>query len=174
MGWMYDWIANLPPPVQAAIITASATLVGAFFGFWVIYFQLGKQGSNAIAQSKKNESLKLKVQIYENVATITAEAEDAVLELTTYLNQLRFEVGLSDLPKRIPKHRFPEYLRLNYQATTSIVGVMLLIERWHIIDPRLSIFRSAIAMGLYHHREVSTKMALFALSVEGHAMAAVR
>ena len=89
---MIDWWLALDPITRAATITGSATGLSAIIGFTAIFFQIGRQGKNAIRQNRLNEALKLKVQIYEMTIETSQKAEEAAHELTGFL--MKFEINL--------------------------------------------------------------------------------
>jgi len=129
-------------------------------GFAVIFYQLARQSKNAIEQNRRNESLKLKVQIYEKVIGTCSAAQDAVMQFTNYISvldlQLLFATNMQGglVKPRPPSQRYPEYSRLRSQATLGLISVVTMIEQWHVVDPRLSVFRRAIGMGLDSHQKI--------------------
>jgi hypothetical protein len=153
MDWITTAIMSLDPSIRSAVITAGATCVAALVGFTAVFFQIGRQSRNAIEQNRKNEALKLKVQIYDETLETSHKAQDAISDLAGYLRGFSTALFFSDeLRKanqshRPPQTRFPEYQRLYREATYAAIGVTTMIEGWHIVEPKLEIFKRAIAMG---------------------------
>lgn len=150
---MLDFFLKLEAPVQAAIITATAACVSALIGFTAVFIQIGRQGRNAIKANTKNEELKRKVEIYERMLETTRKAQVAAVDLTGYLRKFRMSLDLRDVfpttrNVRVPAERFTEYQQLYNDASASFIGVMTVIESWHIIEPKLDVFRLAISVGL--------------------------
>lgn len=160
---MPDWWNSLEPAVKAAIISAGVACVTTVLGFFAVAFQIGRQGHNAVRQSKLNEALKLKVQIYEQTLEVSRHAQAAVSSLTSYLRNFEMSMQFSRLAAAngqnwlVPKARFPEYQKLSSEATTAVVAAVTMIEGWQIVEPRLHIFRKAIAMGLDGYRAAVTQ-----------------
>ncbi|MDC9807957.1 hypothetical protein [Rhizobium binxianense] len=170
------FLSNLGAPVQGALITATATCIAALVGFRAVFIQIGRQGSNAIAANTKNEQLKRKVEIYERTLETSNRAQKAALELMSYLRGFSLNLATIKIFQDIetqwqmPAARYPEYLQLRNEATNAFIGVVNLIESWHIIEPKLDIFCGAICMGLDEHRKVMSPpdMLVYVMPVAGH------
>jgi hypothetical protein len=171
MSWLYDWIVSWPPQLQPALIsgliTASTTALSAAFGFGVVYFQLGRQGRNAIEQSRKNEALKLKVQIYQSVTETADKAEAAIREFSSFLTQLGFHASVDRL-KDSAQFSFTEYNRLQNGAVSAVLDIMSIVEKWRIIDSKLTLFNRVISMGIDSHRDAVTKSAYLMMATLPH------
>jgi hypothetical protein len=148
------WIQQFDPSVRPGVVTGIATLFAAFLGFSGVILTIRQQGKNAIRQNKVTEAVKLKVQIYREALETSQRAASSVSDLTSFLRTfqmaLSFSRGAKDANVAItpPKARFPDYLALHNKATAAIIEVVLTIESWFIIEPKLDVFRSVISMGL--------------------------
>jgi hypothetical protein len=154
---------TLDPSIRAAVITAVTTVVTAVAGFAAVVFQIGRQSQHAIRQNRLNETLKLKVQIYERTLAISRTAQEAVSALAGYLRNFQLGIDLGVLASeggrtwQPPQARFPEYQRLQSEATSAIIAVITMVEGWKIVDPKLDVFPRAIGMALDGHRKVMMK-----------------
>ncbi|TBB88242.1 hypothetical protein ELH41_16045 [Rhizobium ruizarguesonis] len=174
---MLDLFFKLAPPVQAAVITATATCASALIGFTAVFVQIGRQGRNAIRANTKNEELKRKVEIYERTLEATRKAAVAALDLTAYLRRFRTSLDLRDIfphmgSAHAPAERYMEYQQLYNDASTSFIGVMTVIESWHIIEPKLDVFRLAISAGLDELRKTdrAPNLIMKTMPVPGHEL----
>ncbi|MGO8421072.1 hypothetical protein ACC807_30545 [Rhizobium ruizarguesonis] len=171
-----NWLSNIDAPVRGALITATATCLSALVGFTAVFLQIGRQGRNAIAANTKNEQLKRKVEIYERTLETSRTAQKATLELTSFLRRYGMNLATVEIFQDIgtqwqaPAARYPEYMELRNEATTAIIGVVNLIESWHIIEPKLHIFCDAIGLGLDEHSKVVTPpdLLVYKMPVAGH------
>ena len=70
--------------VLAAMIGAIATVVAGVIGALVVVWQIGRQARDAIRQTRHNETLKLKLKVYEEIIATCRSASDAVVNLSSY------------------------------------------------------------------------------------------
>ncbi|NLS02280.1 hypothetical protein HGP14_02710 [Rhizobium sp. P32RR-XVIII] len=174
---MLDFWLSLENSTRVALITASATCLSALIGFTAVFIQIGRQGRNAIKANRQNEALKRKVEIYERTLETSRKAQDASSVLSNYLHNFDMSVQFAKAAQdqnyswQPPAARFQEYQRLSNEASLAFIGVMTMIEAWHIIEPKLDIFRYAIAMGLEELRAVTAMRQpdalMFAMPVPG-------
>jgi len=152
---------HLQPPVLAALIGAAATCLASVIGFTAVFIQIGRQGRNAIIANQFNEALKRKVEIYELTLGTTRKAQEATTALSSYLRMFGSQVDICrdmkelGLDWRAPTARYPEYNRLNLEASEAVISVIGVIEAWHIIEPKLDVFRLAFGLGLDGLSQVS-------------------
>lgn len=154
---------GLDPEVQAAIIGALVTVITATLGAILILYQIGRQAQHALKQDKNNEAIKLKMQVYENVLSITREMMSAEVGLGSYISSFESDVRLckfmhkSGYPWSAPKARSAaltsRYNALS-RASNEVIGM---IERWQIIDPRIMVFRTAINVAMHEIRLAYTE-----------------
>jgi hypothetical protein len=159
LDYFLSYVLNLDPSVRAPIISAAATCLAALLGFGGVIFTIGRQGRNAINANTANEQLKRKIEIYEQVLGTTRRADEISVALTGFLNNFTLTLDLirvsEDLGRQWqpPTARYPQYSELLSEAYAAFTGVITLIESWHIIEPKLDVFRYAISMGM---RELTT------------------
>lgn len=147
------WIA-FDMQIRTALIGAAATLLAASIAALVVAWQVRAQARNAIAQSEKNEATKLKLQIYERILMICAQASDANLNLKSFVRL--FSMSLRRLqiakengwPIRLPDERYAEFARLRSEAQMKAIAVTTSVESWTIVDPRMVIFQTANSAAL--------------------------
>ena len=146
---------GLPPQVQAAVIGALTTVSSAIIGLYVVFWQIGRQARNAIGQNRHNETLKLKLKIYEEIVAISRDSSDAEIALSSFVRGFQTDIFLSrqmilsSLPSLIPKARAPVLLEKKSTLGSQTIKIISVTERWQIIDPRIEIFRTAINVANY-------------------------
>lgn len=145
---------------EAFIGAVTALLVGTL-GAIVVVWQIGRQADHAIAQNRRNEALKLKLKVYEEVAQICERASIAESMLASFVRSFNSNVGLVNqwksegIPWSPPRERFPEYQRLDRAFSDAAIEVITATERWQIIDPRIDLFRYAVNSALHDVREAA-------------------
>lgn len=151
MGDIFAYFAATPPQV---VVPALVSIMSIIIGVAVVIYQLGRQAENALKQARKNEQLKRKVEIFEKITEVVREAVDRVIAHTSYVRSFMQHLDYLDAMREfkpvanLPVARVPEYQRLSKEAMLSIAKVTRTIEEWHIIDPKLDIFRECFGMAL--------------------------
>jgi hypothetical protein len=56
----------------------AATVLSLTIGFFVVVYQIGRQAQNALKQSRENEAIKLKLEVYKDITGVSREALDAI------------------------------------------------------------------------------------------------
>lgn len=142
---------SLMPPVQASVIGAVVTVVTAAVGAALLFWQIGQQAQNAIKANRETEAAKLKKEVYEEIVKGCRAQRNADGELTTFIHSFNFALGSaraavnSGVGYKPPDARAARLIGLFYEASKRSTELMALQERYEIIDPRTSIFRSAFA-----------------------------
>lgn len=150
---------ELAPPVQAAVVTASATCVAAFVGFTAVMLQLRRQARNASRQARETEADKLKLDIYKSIAKACTDAGKQEVMFATALRTAVSALQMAQRPQALPLLRIPPALRvpamikLNDDAGTAATDMIRLIEQWQIVDERLDVFQIAINVAQHDRRE---------------------
>lgn len=143
-----DWFIALPPAVQAACITGSGTLAAAGLAAKMITVQLKGQADNALAQSRKTEQLKLKLEVYRQILKLCDDAGDGTSSLIAYLTRIDVQffsarvMAARGLEQR-PTVGVPELLALKTAQDDAPVKIIVLVESWQIVDPRMAVFQDA-------------------------------
>lgn len=154
--------SGLQPSIQAALIGAAATITAATMGALVVARQIRKQAANAIRQNSHNESLKLKMKVYEEIIGVVQKCQDATSALSTFIRLFSISVQKARLQIAIgqtvmlPNERFLALMELQKAFSSSAIDMVFLTERWQIIDPRIEIFRTAFNATMHDVREAST------------------
>lgn len=145
----------MDPQILAALIAASATLFTGVGAVAVVVWQIGKQGRLAVEQSALNARIGLKLDVYRSVAGECEKQQDCINPIL---------VGLAALKWRLPSHfdesefRYPlgftaqQVNEWVHKIQVGSADLLILIERWEIIDPRLDLFRTAVNSASYNLR----------------------
>lgn len=148
LGPLLHW-HNIDGQIRAAIIGGCATVLSATIAAFVVFFQIGRQARKARENIRHTEELKLKLQIYERILKVCADAESARREFESYVHTFLLAVhsakAFKDQGKQwpAPQHRYPRYSSLSGDAQTRLTDVHILVEDWQLVDPRIVVFRSA-------------------------------
>jgi hypothetical protein len=152
---MYEFWSSLAPETRAVILNAIPIVFSGTIGALVVVWQIGRQARNALNQNSHNEALKLKLEIYKEILGACREAGDAGSEMLSFLRVLNLAVerNLSDLangrPTTAPAARYKVMSQNFITLSDGIVGLISIIERWQIIEPRMLIFQTAA--NVVHH-----------------------
>ncbi|MDB5274997.1 MAG: hypothetical protein JWO58_3364 [Chitinophagaceae bacterium] len=140
---------SLDAPLRAALVGATATVTASAVGVGVVVMQLRRQARNALDQLHRAEAAKLKVHLYEGIVVQCEVATNAGLDLIQYLRAFRMEMQNARTLQQLgalwtlPSARFMQMLALQQTASRSTIALVTSIERWEIIEPRLSVFQTA-------------------------------
>lgn len=155
---LFSFWPQLDPPVRAAVISGVFTAATALLGAALLVWQIGRQAMNAIAANRTTEALKLKKDVYVEITTACSAVSKAQSELLTYVQ--RFESGL-DFAETVsqfgapaaPSQRAIQLSTLYFAASSAMISLIGVQERWEIIDPRTAIFRKAFAHAAHELRK---------------------
>lgn len=151
---------SLTPQVQAALIGGLFALVTALGGVGLVIWQLRRQGANAIAANKFNESVKLKKEVYDNIIAAATGARGKLSAAQIALHSAVIEIRVWMLVgDKVSATRAPAMKRSTLtdsldEARSSFDEVIRVLGAWTIIDPRLAVFST---MGEYVLRDYLTK-----------------
>ncbi len=146
-----------------------AAIVVETLGALVVVWQFGAQARKAIEQNRINEGLKLKLRVYEEILQGCSAAIDAETSLSNLVLMFQTDVEAAhQFPPpngvyRTPAARMPAYLEADRRFSDATIDVVLLTERWQIIDPRIDLFRFALLSAMHGHREASAAYFPFAM-----------
>ncbi|MFY0399986.1 hypothetical protein [Brevundimonas naejangsanensis] len=155
------WWSAADYSAQATAILAVATFLVGLIGFVGITWQIGRQAKNAINQNRLNEASKLKLEIYKGILETCELASSAEIALSSYLRNFQLEIRTAGnlhamgRPFNTPTARFLELSELRQAATVAAIGVITVVERWHVVDGRMSIFQDAINSAIYDVNEAA-------------------
>jgi hypothetical protein len=145
--------------IQGPLIGAATTILTATVGACLVVWQIGRQAENAISQTRKTELIKLKVKLYEEIIETTEQAVNANVRFTGLLRLIKDELSTasrqrkSGVAQQRPRSEFLKVLEADREVSNLSIGIMTIVERWLIIDPRLDVFRSAMSAAFYDVRE---------------------
>lgn len=149
-----EWFAALPIDLQSSALGAVATVSAAAIGLVAIIHQIGRQARAAITQQRDNEAIKLKVDLYRQIAETCERASDAERQFTGPIRDFLLHLAVAADGKAtgrhftIPDARFPEINRLRGVAVYAAIEIVTTVERWRIVDPRMAVFQLAINVAL--------------------------
>jgi hypothetical protein len=150
MGW---WTV-LDLQIQSAFVGALATIGVAMAGFGALYYQIGRQGRDAIEQSRQNEAMRLKLQFYDQMLQTVKAANDATIEHINFLHLYLYQIRLCAASEAggynwtPPTSRFSKYRELIIETKNRIIELSMLMENCRIVDRRISIFNTAMSYGI--------------------------
>ncbi len=143
--------SSLNPTLQSTLLTNVTTVAIAVAGAIVVLLRIGHEAKNVINQNKQNEAQKLKLRVYEEVATKYEQSSDSIVSLLDFIRTLLLELeayskseNKTDDYRRI-NSRTVEMIKtktLESSATTAMYGAL---EKWEIIDPRFHVFKVAFS-----------------------------
>lgn len=149
------WLSSLEAPVKAAMITATATVTGAILAATVVFLQIGRQAGKARENDRSGEELKLKIEIYRSILSVCREALDAKLDVSNFIRMFPISIrsakgtlSLGYTPV-LPRERFSTFNEKWSAAHTKAVNVVITVEEWGIVDPRMKVFQVAFNAALY-------------------------
>jgi len=146
------------PPVQAALIGATTTVVAATIAASMVVWQISRQLQNAITQARHSEILKLQLQIYEEIVAACRKMDRSEVNLRTDIEvfpsilRVCLSYAVRGKSYSTPEQRIPSLMekKLKFEiATSQMIDV---IERWQIIDSRIEVFRLALNSALHDVR----------------------
>jgi len=150
LEYILNMSTRMPESLQIAIISSGATIIAASIGVLLVFEQIRRQATNILLQARENERIKLKIKIYEEamiiISTAISSASSLSNEVRGFIFQLNnyniyIDVGVSP---QIPTLRANKLNDMEYNLLTTGSDVMSLIEKWIILDKRLSLFLDVI------------------------------
>jgi hypothetical protein len=139
------------------IHTGHDALAATILGFFVVVYQIGSQAQNALKQSRENEAVKLKLEVYKDIITISRDASTAVGDFAFLIHRFHSDLLFArqtqtDLNAYViplnsgDSERFADS---RAEMSRNAIRLMALTETWQKIDPRIDIFRKAINAALF-------------------------
>jgi hypothetical protein len=149
------WWQGLDPQMKSTAVGSATSLVVATAGVIAVVWQIGKQARLAIEQNRQNETLKLKLQIYEEISETCQDEGRAEVDFSAIIGQFDSELLLCQFAMKegrsysIPRARVPQLIDAHQETAKQAIQIITLTERWHIIDPRVDVFRLAVNAALH-------------------------
>lgn len=180
---MLTWWNSLPAEFKAALPGAGATLVAALLGVGGIVWQIGRQARAAIEQQRVSEAIKLKLGLYQDVVEVCQYVTDAEVAFSSFVQNFVAQLDTAATadaegrPFSVPIGRVPELIRHQGNAHQTAIKIVTTVEQWRIVDPRMSVFQTALNVALHDMMDAywgfwNVAMRLFPLdaSPPGHVL----
>lgn len=130
-------------------------IFGIIIGVVIVVFQLGRQHRNGLNQQKENHREQFRIQIYQEFSRLLGIASEKISHskmyaflIPTHVHIYHDQISKGFNPSPLPD-RVMELNRRHYDSLQAAADLMILIERYQIVEPRLDIFRTAL--GVAHH-----------------------
>lgn len=132
-----------------------STILAATIAALMIIFQLGRQHRNELARQENATRSKLKLEIYQEFSPFLSNSMEALVETGGYARSsplhasmfaTQVSMGWNPLPI---SDRAKVFLDLHYKAVNSMTDLIIQLEKYFIVCPRLEIFRLAFGCALH-------------------------
>ena len=141
------------------------TIFGIIIGVLIVVYQLGRQHRNELKLQKENHREQFRIQIYQEFSRLLGIATEKnthskmyafniPMNVHTYRGQISRGFNPSPLTDRAM-----ELSRRHFDSLEATADLMILIERYQIVEPRLDIFITALSVA--HHDVMQTFSPLF-------------
>lgn len=136
-------MGGLDNSIITAIIGSAVTLIGVAVAGTVAVYQITKQARTG-----------LKVDLYREIITGVDRQSEGERQLSTKLRVLSSLNGIWLAPDQFPGPKpspnvtWIELNELVQKCQVDAADLMITIERWQIVDPRIDIFRMAFGVAL--------------------------
>jgi hypothetical protein len=138
------------PQVQGSIVAGVFTMLSAIGGVGVVMYQLRRQAENTKEANARNEAMKLKKQIYEEILEVCSNELKTEAALRSYIQRYSLDVNTATILAKtavaitIPEARYKRLIDLVSEHSTAVNAVVSMTEKWEIVDPRVDVFRPAL------------------------------
>jgi hypothetical protein len=78
--------------IHAGHDALAATILSVSIGFLVVMYQIGTQARNALKQSRENEAVKLKLEVYKDIIAISRDASTAVGDFASLIDRFHSDL----------------------------------------------------------------------------------
>lgn len=143
----------MDPGLVGALIGAGAALVGAAIA-----------GAAAVSAINKQARMTLKLDLYREVLKAVEKQGDSETALSTKLRVLNSLIDVWAEPEKfgglrpVPNTSWSELNELYHRCQIEGAELVMIIERWQIVDPRLHVFRLAFGSAVHDLREAWTPL----------------
>lgn len=129
--------------MTAALIGSGTTIIAAVIAASIVMWQIGH-----------GERLKLKLKLYEDFSALVDRTSTAATKLTSptlslMVQSREWAKAPESLAVIAPSQRARAFLELYSAVGERVVELIIAIERYEIIDTRLSVFRYALSAALH-------------------------
>lgn len=132
-----------------------STILAATIAAMMIIYQLGRQHRNELTRQENATRSKLKLEIYQEFSPFLSNSMEALVETGGYARSsplhasmfaTQVSMGWNPLPI---SDRAKVFLDLHYKAVNSMTDLIIQLEKYFIVCPRLEIFRLAFGCALH-------------------------
>jgi hypothetical protein len=157
-GYIIGQWPVVDPALKPPIITGAFTILAAMGGALVVLWQLRRQAANTIDANRKNEAIKLKKEVYEELVEVCRDGTDAGSKLYHYVQRFALDVGLlrhvyTDKeklpPELVPKQRYKVMRDIENDLAVKVARLIRAVQRWEIVNPKLDLFKYALNNGVF-------------------------
>jgi hypothetical protein len=143
--------------IHAGHDALAAAILSVSIGFLVVMYQIGTQARNALKQSRENEAVKLKLEVYKDIIAISRDASTAVGDFASLIDRFhssllfarQTQIDLNAYVIPTSSGDFQQFIDTRGEMSRSAIKLMALTETWQMIDPRIDIFSKAINAALF-------------------------
>jgi hypothetical protein len=149
--------SGLSPQAQDSIVTAAFTIVVATAAALLVVRQIGRQAARVVEGKRQVEAMRLKRDVYNDLQAAIGSCEGARLKLRSYIEDFLINVDLyrkDKSAKWVPSARPPDLLQLFNTSNQTAGGLVGLLGRLRIVEPRMEVFSTAFAAALHDVRHV--------------------
>lgn len=170
-----EWFLKMLPSlggVLLELVPSVVTIVAALMAFRAAERQIEKQSQAAFDRWKVAEKQKYKSELYERIIRLDSVATSKSCELAGGLRSSLVYLHSfvkSDLDSNNSTYR-PDFsnqkLSENYSLVMDSINELVSeLERWEIVDPRMSVFRLAFAISVRELNSYRAKLSEAAMKV---------
>lgn len=138
-----------------SLIIPFTTLISFLGSALLIIWQMGRQHKNSLKLQQENFRAELRLQIYKEIGQKISDASEKILKVgnmvqaiglsfDTYFQVLSLGITPSPIPDREKRIQ-----SAHFEALNSITQLKRKMEEYEIVNPNLSIFRSALSASHY-------------------------
>ena len=133
-------------------------MLAAVIGFGAIAWQLGRQGRLTREDAKLAQQREFKNRLFHEGLDAAHSMSIAATEFGSYLRKVRMQLWIAKERAKegtqfIPDVRFTEVMDLYGRFSDARLDFVFLVEQRRIIDPRMTLFRTAISAATHEFGE---------------------
>jgi hypothetical protein len=116
--------------MKAAVVNGATVAIGsiiaAVLGAGAIIYQIGRQAGNAIRQTRHNETLRLRLDIYKDIISLCRTSSDAEVDMSSLIRLFHPETVIfkqiekTGIQAAIPKARVPTLIEKKMPRTLRL------------------------------------------------------
>ena len=138
------------PELMSALVSGGFTLLAAIVGFGAIAWQLDRQGRLTREDAKLAQQREFKNQLFHEGVEAAHSMSMAAGEFSSYLRKVQMQIWIAKERAKegvqfVPDVRFTEIMDHYARFSDAKSDFVFLVEQRRVIDPRMTIFRSAIS-----------------------------